>query len=132
MAMPAHTKNILLSVLFVLAAVNFTRTALEILENSKRLDGLSQEVDQLEEEKREYTNQVAYKKTDEYVEEKARNDLNLIKPGEKVYVVPSGLREVDLESEVMGHKTAAEKLFLGRFGEDSNLMRWLRLFLSRP
>lgn len=128
MAMPAQTKYILLSVLFILASINFTRTAIEILENSKRLDSLSQEVKELEEERRDYTNKVAYKQTDEYVEEKARNDLSLIKPGEKVYVVPKGFRGADLESKVLGQGSVSERLFLGKLNEESNIVKWIKLF----
>lgn len=128
--MPAQTKYILLSVLFILAAINFTKTAIEILENSKRLDSLSQEVDGLEQDKKDYINSVAYKKTDEYVEEKARNDLSLIKPGEKVYVVPSGLREVDLEAKVLGQNSVAERLFFGKFDKNGNIAKWIRLFIK--
>lgn len=124
MAIPAHVKYIGISILFILASINFTKTALEILENSKRLDNVSQEVEELKEVKREYENSVAYKKTDEYIEEKARNDLNLIKPGEKVYVLPQGLREVNLESRVLGEKNV-------NFSEKSNPSKWIALFLTR-
>jgi len=123
MVVPAHTKYILISILFIFASINFTKTALEILENSKRLDNLSQEVDEMNKEKQDYKNKVAYKKTDEYVEEKARNDLNLIKPGEKVYVIPQGLRSVDLETKVLGQKTKT-------FDGDSNAVKWLSLFID--
>jgi len=126
--MPAQTKYIVLSVLFILASINFTRTAIEILENSKRLDSLSQDVKEMEEEKREYTNKIAYKQTDEYIEEKARNELNLIKPGEKVYVVPKEFKEIDLESKVLGQKYISGKLFLGKFNDESNVVKWIRLF----
>ena len=128
MAVPAQTKYVLLTILFVMASINFTKTALEILENSKRLGSLSQEVKEMKEEKKDYENEVSYKKTDEYIEEKARNDLNLIKPGEKVYVVSKGMEEVDLESQVLGQKSVSQKLFLGKFDGESNLARWWRLF----
>ncbi len=128
MAVPAHMKYMLLTVLFVLASFNFTRTALEIIENSKRLDSLSQEVEEMKEDKRNYENEVAFKKTDEYIEEKARNDLNLIKPGEKVYVVSGDMQKVDLESQVLGQKAVSQKLFLGKLDGESNLVRWWRLF----
>jgi len=128
--MPAQTKYVVLSILFILASINFTRTALEILENSKRLDSLSQEVGDMEEEKKEYTNSVAYKKTDEYVEEKARDDLSMIRPGEKVYVIPQEFKVLDLESKVLGQKSVSQKLILGKFGEDSNVAKWLRLFIK--
>lgn len=128
MAMPAQTKYIVLSILFVLASINFTRTALEILENSKRLDSLSQEVEELESEKKEYKNRVAYKKTDEYIEEKARNDLNMIKPGEKVYVVPQEYKGIDLEPKVLGQKTDSDGILFGRIDPESNIAKWIKLF----
>jgi cell division protein FtsB len=124
MAVPAHVKYIGISILFILATINFTKTTIEILENSKRLDNISQEVAELEEEKKDYENSVAYKKTDEYVEEKARNDLNLIRPGEKVYVLPQGLKEVNLESKVLGQRNISLE-------EKSNPAKWLSLFLTR-
>lgn len=124
MAVPAHVKYIGISALFILATINFTKTTIEILENSKRLENISQEVEELKQEKREYENKVAYKKTDEYVEEKARNDLNLIKPGEKVYVLPQGFRKVNLESKVLGQKNVSLE-------EKSNPAKWLSLFLTR-
>lgn len=126
--MPAQSKYIILTALFILASVNFTRTALEILENSKRLDNLGQEVEELEAEKKDYTNRVAYKKTDEYIEEKARNDLSMIKPGEKVYVVPQEFKGISLESKVLGQKTTPQKLFLGKLDPESNIVKWIRLF----
>ena len=126
--MPAQTKYIVLSVLFILASINFTRTAIEILENSKRLDSLSQEVKEMEEEKREYKNKVTFKQTDEYIEEKARNDLSLIKPGEKVYVIPKEFKGIDLESKVLGQKSFSGKLFFGKFDDESNIIKWVRLF----
>jgi len=123
MSVPAHTKYILISILFILASINFTKTALEILENSKRLDNLSQEVGEMKKEKQDYQNKVAFKKTDEYVEEKARNDLNLIKPGEKVYVVPQGLRGANLETKVLGQRTV-------NLEQESNSAKWISLFVK--
>jgi TusA-related sulfurtransferase len=57
------------------------------LQSKNRLDEINGEVAALDKEKQEIEKEIEYKKTDDYVEEKARNELNLIKPGEKVYVV---------------------------------------------
>ncbi len=130
MAVPARTKYIILAVLLTLASINFTRTALEILENSKRLDTLSQEVVQLEEEKQQLERDVVYKNTDEFIEEKARNDLNLIKPGEKVYVIPKELKGEDLQAQVAGQKTIAERIKAGNLEGESNIMLWVALFFD--
>ena len=91
MSFPAQVKYIVLTLLFVVATVNSTRTTMDILKSSKRLENLKGEVNSLE-EKRAYLNStLEYKRTDEFVEERARNALNLIKPGEKVYVHPKVL-----------------------------------------
>lgn len=128
MAIPARVKYISLTVLFILASINFTRTALEIIDNSKRLDDLSQEVDQMESQKNDLEASVEYKKTDDFVEEKARDDLNMIKPGEKVYVIPKELGDLNLESSVLGKKTLAGNLNPNQSEKQSNIMQWLSLF----
>jgi cell division protein FtsB len=131
MSVPARTKYIFLTILFVLAAINFTRTAMEIIDNSKRLEDLSQEVNQMEGQKNDLQSSVEYKKTDDYVEEKARDDLNMVKPGEKVYVIPKELGELNLESSVLGKKTLAGNLSARNPEDESNIMRWVKLFTER-
>ncbi|MFC1722451.1 septum formation initiator family protein [Patescibacteria group bacterium] len=128
MAIPAQTKYLFLIVLFVVASINFTRTTLEIIENSKRLDGLSQEVDDLEQKKTQLEESVAYKSTDDYIEEKARNDLSLVRPGEKVYVIPKELTESVASENVLGEKTDKTPYFLTENDDESNLKKWLKLF----
>jgi cell division protein DivIC len=86
MAFSARGKYILLSVLLILASINFTRTAYDILKSSKRLDDLEEEVSGLNSRKQRLQEEIERKKTPEYVEEKARNELNMIKPGEKIVV----------------------------------------------
>ena len=128
MAVPARTKYIVLTILFILASINFTRTALEIIDNSKRLDSLSQEVKEMEEEKGKLEESVEYKKTDEFIEEKARNDLNLIRPGEKVYVIPKELQDSNLEPNVLGENSTSAGVFRRVESEESNIMKWVKLF----
>lgn len=122
MAVPARTKFIVLSILLTLATINFTRTAFEILENSKRLETLSQEVKVLEDQKAQLQSEVDYKRTDAYIEEKARNELSLIKPGEKVYIMPEDLRDSVNSHEVLGAS-------LEQLANNSNLKQWFDLFV---
>ena len=127
MVIPAHIKYVILTIFFLMASVNFTRTALEIIENSKRLDDLSQEVEVLEEQKTELEESASYKRTDAYIEEKARNDLNLIRPGEKVYVIPKELKEEFSEASVLGEKN---RFFDTESNEEaSNFSKWWKLFV---
>ena len=130
MRLPAHLKYIVISILFVLAAINFTRTTLDILKSSKRLDDIRSEVSDLEEKKTKLEDDIEYKKSDEYVEERARNDLNLIKPGEKVYVVSDlDLSDIDEKtSNVLAEFT--ERIEKSAKENDSNAYQWYRLFFE--
>lgn len=129
MLIPVQFKYVALIVLFALASVNFTKTALEIVNNSKRLDSLHYEVSSLKQEKADLDSIVAYKQTDQYVEEKARNDLNMIKPGEKVYV----LEKISVESGEFSPEAVRKGVATSVLGasatDESNLSSWLKLFL---
>jgi cell division protein FtsB len=126
MNLPARYKYLALSALFVLAAINLTKTTLEILKSSKRLDDLQEEVAGLEAEKQTLKDTIRYKETDEYIEEKARNDLNLVKPGEHVYVV-EGVAE-DIENGVENVLSSFAKREGEEDFQDSNIYHWYKLF----
>lgn len=68
---------------------------------------------------------IEYKKTDAYIEEKARNDLNMIKPGERVYVVVDSGKTTS-SSEVLGTQNKSEKEKDGP--KDANWYAWYKLF----
>ena len=76
----------------------------------------------MESQKRDLQAQIDYKKTDDFVEERARNDLSMIKPGEQVYVVNddtvSGMasRDSGVLAEVKALKT------------QPNWYLWIKLF----
>jgi cell division protein FtsB len=117
MSIPAQFKYLIFTILFTVATVNFVRTTMNVLQSSKRLENLKEEVVSLE-EKRAYLEQtIDYKKTDEYAEERARNALNLIKPGEKLYV----------SSTVLGKASERVKEELEN-KEKSNIQLWYELF----
>ncbi len=65
--------------------VNTTR---KIIQSSRRLQEGENKIAQLEEEKSRLEAQIKYKKTPEYIEEIARNKLNMAKPGEEIYMFP--------------------------------------------
>ena len=116
MSNSARFKYILLSILFVIATVNFTKTTLQILDSSKRLDVIKTEVSDLEIKKTRLTNDLEYKKSDEYIEDSARNQLGLIKPGEKLFIFPSVLGSSQNSSDSIKNPEA---------GERSNVQLWL-------
>ena len=114
-------KYLILSVLLIFASINITKTTFDILQSSKRLEELQSEVTDLDEKKLSLQNTIDYKKSDEYVQEKGRNELNLILPGEKVYVVVGNVA------------SSAQKVVLGTSTEESalkgtNVYHWYRLF----
>jgi cell division protein FtsB len=130
MRLPAHLKYIVISILFVLAAINFTRTTLEILKSSKRLDDIKSEVSVLEEKKGNLEESIEYKKSDDYIEERARDDLNLIRPGEKVYVVADlDLNKIDEKTnEVLAAFT--KRIEDNTKASESNAYQWYKLFFE--
>jgi len=117
MSIPAYLKYIGLTALFLLATVNFTRTTLDVLENSQRLDEVKEEVTVLEGEKVTLEKELDYKKSVEFVEREARNKLGLVKPGEQVFVSP----------EVLGTGPYSE--FTDRIAEVDVFGLWVDLFL---
>ena len=119
MSVPAHLKYIVLTILFLIATVNSTRTTMDILKSSKRLENLKGEVSTLEEKRAYLETTLQYKKTDEFVEEQARNALNLVKPGERVYVYPNVL---GTNSERVGSQTADK--------EKTAFQLWYELFFE--
>ena len=64
-------------------------TTREIIKSSKRLNEAKEEVLSLETAKEELIEEIEYKKGESYIKEIARNELNLIKPGEEIYIYPN-------------------------------------------
>ena len=118
MSIPARLKYILLTLIFTIATVNFVRTTLDILQSSKRLEDLRAEVSDMDAQKTQLQADLEYKKTRDYIEERARNALNMIKPGEKVYV----------PTAVLGVATSSPS-YAAPQAEKSNLQLWYELFL---
>jgi len=124
-----HRKDIIhlvLALLFVGISINLSRTTIGILKNTGRLRDLEVEVAHLEKKKEEIESSIEYKKTDEYVEGFARNELNMVKPGEEVFVVVKG---DNLSSDLLG----SEEINTGdnKMKDDkSNFAKWIALFFE--
>lgn len=104
---PAHIRYFSLAVLLLIAAINYTRTTLNILHSSQRYGELEQEVIGLQQKKTLLERELEYKKTDDFIEKEARLRLNLIKSGERVFLRPEGLNE-ELEGSVAGTVSNAD------------------------
>ncbi len=95
--------KILISVVLVVISANFIKSTLEVLTNRKRLEEAERREQELVQERDVLKRQIEYKRTQEYIEESARNELNLIKPGEKVYVLEGA------EGEETGGQNGADR-----------------------
>ncbi len=130
MLSPARLKYIVISLLLVFGMFNFTRTTMDIIQSSKRLESMQKTVSSLEKKKKALDKELKYKKTTRFVEEQARNRLNMAKRGEDVLVLPVALRDTSkitsrLETpngQVMGDTDSMEN------EERRNFWLWLELF----
>lgn len=130
MLSPARLKYIVISVLLLFGMFNFTRTTMDIIQSSKRLESMQKTVSSLEKKKLALDKELKYKKTARFIEEQARNRLNMAKQGEDVLVLPAALRDPSkitsrLEKpngQVMGDTDSVEN------EERRNFWLWLELF----
>lgn len=132
MLVPAQLKYIGISVLLLFGMFNFTRTTLDIIQSSKRLENMQKTVSKLESKKKATEKDLKYKKTARFIEEQARNRLNMVKKGEEVLVLPSSLRT---PTQISGGMQKPSMQVLGTSdSEEENASRrnfwlWVDLFL---
>jgi cell division protein FtsB len=119
MSIPAQVKNIVVSLLLLLATANFLKTTFNIMHSSQRLSELKQEVASLEEQEKILEERISYKQTAEFVEKEAREKLSMVLPGEEIFVYPEGI----FEKSVLGVSDIVTAK------EASNVKLWLQLFL---
>ena len=133
----ARAKYIGLTLVFLLLTLNFARNTSDVLKNSGRLENLKKRVQTLEEKRNTLKSDIRYGKTDEFVEEKARNELGLLKPGEKLYLMPEDPLQstrakkdssrIDPTLEIEENPWFKVKAQDGR----ENFREWVRLFLAQ-
>lgn len=63
-------------------------SAYEVIKRGSRLTKARKELESLKLEKDRLLKRLEYVKSEEFIEEEARNKLNMIKPGEEVYLRP--------------------------------------------
>lgn len=87
------TSRLFLIVILVVAiflAINYARAYYQEYKVKQEISALREEVKHLEQKKIESLKILQYVTSDAFVEEKARTELNLKKPGEKVVVISGG------------------------------------------
>jgi cell division protein FtsL len=117
-------KYILGTILLFIVSISLIKSSIQVFKSKGRLDEVNQELSKLEDEKKKLEAEIQYKQTQEYIEEKARNDLNLIKPGEKVYVVVGEENKASSETNVLSGSSERKK----NDTKDKNWYSWYKLF----
>jgi cell division protein FtsB len=118
-------KYVLITALLFVLSAGFIKSTLSILKSKERLDDVQKEVASMQKQVKDLNADIEYKKTDVYIEEKARNDLNLIKPGEQVYVVVDSGKNTS-SAEVLG--TQSNNTGKKNNPKDANWYSWYKLF----
>ena len=119
-------KYILVSAILLFLTFLSIRSSIVVFKSKSRLDEVEKEISNLEKEKKKLEEDIAYKKTPEYIEETARNELNLVKPEEEIYVVVnSGKKD---QEEVLSSSDKKDGKLGGK--EDKNRYSWYKLFFN--
>lgn len=123
-------KYLFLSVLFIFASVNFTKATLDLFKNKNRIEDVKSEVVALKDKKSVLEESIEYKNTPEFIEESARNDLNLVKPGESVFVVNEAIYDTHVSGS-SGNLSTSSAVINAKNEVKSNFELWLDFLLKK-
>ncbi len=118
-----NLKNLFFLVILVAMALGLFGVRQKIEDGKRRLAGAEKEVVEAIRKKEALEKEVAQKQSLEYLEREARDQLNLVKPGERIVILPPkepapGIRNQELGSEVTAdHPTP-------------NWQKWWKLFFE--
>ncbi len=131
MTILSKLRYVFIPTLLILASISLTRTTVDIVNSSKRLDDLKKDISTLEEEKVDLSKSIEYKNSDAYVEKIARDELNMVKDKEKLFVVKVNNEEKEskvVENNVLSVSIKREKEDLTLANRSENIKSWFRLF----
>jgi len=86
-----QTIIIFLGIAFI---VKLTGDFLRLLKAGQRIKIMEEKILKLEEKKKELSSKYRYYQTPDFIEEEARNKLNMAKPGEIIVILPPNLEGV--------------------------------------
>src|SRR3989338_11430617 len=107
-------------VLSAVVGFGYARAYYQDYQIKQEIRELEQEVERLKTKKLESLDILKYVTSDAFVEEKARTELNMRKPGEQLVIIE---REEDTSAVSMEEDVLAERA-------ESNPAKWLRYFFS--
>ena len=82
------TKSLAISAVLLVLSASFITGTLKVAQKGKRLIEAKRELAALQQERARLEQEVQYRQSAEFVEKEARNKLNMVKPGEEVYLKP--------------------------------------------
>lgn len=83
-------------VIGLVALVNIGKTILDLRVKEARYTNLVKDVQSLRDKKADLTKQLAQAQTPEFAEQQARDNLQMVKPGEKLVIIPDDRAVVGL------------------------------------
>jgi len=122
MNVPTKIKYIGFTVLLIVTSINMVVTTRKIVKNGRRLKDIREDVLSLEQEREQLIQEINDKKTQEYIERTAREELNLVKPDEEIYIYPE---EKDINTRKLSRNRA--KSFLEH---KTPLQQWIELIFK--
>ncbi|MBU0649698.1 septum formation initiator family protein [Patescibacteria group bacterium] len=81
-------KYVILSAILVVLSGFFIAATLKVVQRGDRLIEAKAELESLQQQKLALEKEAEYRQSAEFIEEEARNKLNMVKPGEEVYIRP--------------------------------------------
>jgi len=84
--------GILLGLILV---VKITGDLLHLFKAWQQIEKIEKKVAELEEKKKELSEKYQYYQTPEFIEEEARNKLNMAKPGETIVILPPNIKNLN-------------------------------------
>ncbi len=116
--MPKRAVLAVFLVILSLVCIGLIKQISEALNSGQRLDLAIDEVEKLKQENKRLQNKLAEVQEYNYVEEVARNKLNMSKPNETIVIVPQ-----EAVANILTSQRVAPEVKL------ANWQGWLRLFL---
>ncbi len=106
-------------VLGLLIIVQLSRSIINIYGGGGRVEELAAEVVELRKEKEELEREKAFRQTQEFVEREARDELRMVREGERILVLPGGQDEESSKFKIQSSNSE----------EELNWKRWIEYWL---
>lgn len=112
-------------VILIIFVLSLFRTAQQISAGRRRLAEVKNEVNSVIKQKDNLGKEIKERESLTFLETEARNQLNLIKPGERIVILP---KKGDLSSPLIGN--SEESLQNQKRALEPNWVKWKRLFFD--